>query len=86
MFIPRTDESLAYSCLDLDSKYHGSLVVDSDEYNEFLEIFDHVHIHKVPKTCDSFGSVPEVGLDYIQGRDKGKLTELSAELRYENLG
>jgi len=85
MFIPRTDESLAYSCLDLDSKYHGSLVVDSEEYKEFLEMFDHVDIHKVPKTCDSFGSVPEVGLDYIQGRDKGNLTDLSAELRYVNL-
>jgi len=86
MFIPRTDESLAYSCLDLDSKYHGSLVVDSSDYNEFLEIFDHVDIHKVPKTCDSFGSVPKVGLDYIQGGDKGKLTDLSVELRYGNLG
>ena len=85
MFIPRTDESLAYSCLDLDSKYHGSLVVDSDEYKEFLGMFDHVDIHKAPKTCDSFGSVPEVSLDYIQGRDKGKLTDLSAELRYVNL-
>jgi len=29
MFIPRTDECLAYSCLDLDSKYHGSLVVEN---------------------------------------------------------
>jgi len=82
IFIPRTDEAMAYSCLNLESKYHGSLVVGSAEYNDFRTIFDYVPIHEVNKNCEKFHSIPDVGLNYIQGSENPTLVSLSAELRY----